>query len=157
MAEFAKYQDTTPKWDQKGCESLAAAIIRQAYEDYVYTRKRIEAIKSPSVSQNCMRMLERIMAEEVASRLGCGMRKAFKNLHLLRKSDIPFAERKAVGQAASIIHWFYSDSFQVLAGKVDPQYLVGKAEDEVQKWVRDGKSKAKGRGAMSKTKKEMVP
>ena len=155
MAEYAIYK--VPEWDVKACQNLGGAIIRQAYEDYIYARKRIESIKNPGVSTNCTRMLERIMAEEVARKLDCGMRKAFKHLNLIDPGDIPVQHSKALGQAESIIHFFYSDSFQILAGEVDPQFLIREAEKEVHRWVMDGKPRSTGRGAMSKTRKEIVP
>lgn len=139
MAEYHIIQEKP--YDILAYERLAAAIIRQAYEDYIECRKRCESIRDPSASHNATRMLERIMAQEVSLRMGCGMKKAMKHLDWLEPDFIKTAHSMAVTQGETIIKFFFSDSFTYLSRGMDPCCLIERAENEIRAWKAGRKTK----------------
>lgn len=136
MADYITYHENV-NYDMESYERLAAAIIRQAYEDYIDALKRVQTFRSQVSSRNRVRMLERLIAEDIAFRKKKTLKWGYEHLGLVGEEEILVMTTDAERRLESLTRWFHSDSFLVLSRNVPPQVLINRACEVVDNWLND--------------------
>ena len=135
------------RYDDRGVEELAAAVIELAYRDYVRGRMDYYAFMCRESSQNAKERFERQVNRLMSERRAEGRRvtrKGGKNKwaemddEYLRGICIDELEVRAkMGRmkARECSRFFYSPRFQIFASRIDGSSLIPRAEELLDKWL----------------------
>lgn len=135
------------RFDNRGIEELAAAVIELAYRDYVRGRMDYYAFMcremSKSANERFQRQVNRLMSERRTegrrvTKKGGKNKWAEMDDDYLRKLCIDELEIRAKmgrAKARECTKFFYSPRFQIFASRIDGSSLIPRAEELLHKWM----------------------